>query len=159
MKRYQPAILGGLFIGILSSLPLVSALNACCCLWVIVGGVLTAYLKQQQTPEPLETSDAVLAGLVAGVIGALLSMLGGFLVLSVTGPVWQETLRQQMESNPDVPPQVRDMMMRLFTGGGIMVIWLVVTLPVYAGFAAVGALLGKAMFGKKKAPPPPAPVV
>src|ERR1043166_4245303 len=124
MKRYQPAIFGGLFIGIVSALPLVSALNMCCCLWVIVGGMLTAYLKQQQTPERLETSDVVLAGLVAGVIGALLSMLGSMLVLSVTGPMWQETLRQQMESNPDVPPQVRDMMMRLFTGGGIMVIWL-----------------------------------
>ena len=41
MARYQPALLGGLFIGVLSSLPVVGAANYCCCLWVVVGGVLT----------------------------------------------------------------------------------------------------------------------
>jgi len=38
--KLQPALLGGLFIGVLSTLPYVSRLNGCCCLWVITGGVL-----------------------------------------------------------------------------------------------------------------------
>ena len=42
MTRYQPALLGGLFIGVLSALPVVNTANLCCCLWVIVGGVLTS---------------------------------------------------------------------------------------------------------------------
>ena len=32
--KLQPALFGGLFIGVLSALPLVSVGN-CCCLWVI----------------------------------------------------------------------------------------------------------------------------
>jgi len=28
--RFQPALLGGIFIGVLSSIPLVSSLNVCC---------------------------------------------------------------------------------------------------------------------------------
>ena len=51
MKRHQPALLGGLFIGVLSSLPLVNIGNVCCCLWVVVGGLLTVYLQQQNTPS------------------------------------------------------------------------------------------------------------
>ena len=43
----QPAVLGGVFIGVLSALPLISAGNCCCCLWVIGGGVVAAYLLQQ----------------------------------------------------------------------------------------------------------------
>jgi hypothetical protein len=156
MKRFQPALLGGLFIGVLSSLPLVSALNVCCCLWVVLGGLLTVYLKQQQQPEPLETAEGVLTGLLAGVIGAFLYMLGSWLMLSITGPLWQDQVRSQLESNPDVPPQVRDMILKLLSGGGLAVMALVITLPCYAVFSSIGALLGLAFFRKKTPPAPPA---
>ena len=36
--KLQPALYGGLFIGVLSALPLINIGN-CCCLWVIGGGV------------------------------------------------------------------------------------------------------------------------
>ena len=35
----QPAFAGGVVMGVLSALPLISAGNICCCLWVIVGGM------------------------------------------------------------------------------------------------------------------------
>jgi len=158
-NRYQPAMLGGLFIGILSSLPLVNTLNVCCCLWVVVGGLLTVYLQQQRQLEPLQTADGVLSGLLAGVIGAVLSMLGSWLILSVTGPMWQEAVRNQIESNPDMPPQIRDMALRFLTGNGIVLLSLIVTLPMYAAFSAIGALLGLAFFRKKTPPAPPAPIL
>ena len=44
-QKLQPAVLGGLLIGVLSALPFVSM---CCCLWVIAGGVLTTYLLQER---------------------------------------------------------------------------------------------------------------
>ena len=64
MSRYQPALLGGLFIGVLSSLPVVNIAN-CCCLWVIVGGGLTTYLLQQSRPDPVEPAEAALQGALA----------------------------------------------------------------------------------------------
>ena len=157
-NRYQPALLGGLFIGILSSLPLVSGLNACCCLWVVVGGLLTTYLRQQQLAEPVETADAILGGLIAGAIGALLTILGTWVFLHWSGPLWQDQVRNQIESNSDIPPQVRDMVLNLITGRGLALLQFVVTLPIYAIFSMLGALLGLAIF-KKKTPPmaPPAP--
>ena len=62
--RVQPAILGGLFIGILSTLPIVNIGNMCCCLWVISGGVLSVWLLQQDSPDPLTGADGALMGLL-----------------------------------------------------------------------------------------------
>ena len=59
MSRFQPALLGGVVIGVLSGLPFVNIGNCCCCLWVVAGGVLTVYLQQQaRNPVPLETIGA-----------------------------------------------------------------------------------------------------
>jgi len=124
---------------------------------VVVGGLLTTYLKQQQQPEPIETSDAVLAGLIAGAVGALLTIIGTWTLLHWTGPIWQDQLRSQLESNPDVPPQFRDMMLNVMTGRGLALLQFAITLPVYSAFSALGALLGLAFFRKKM--PPQAPPI
>ena len=154
-NRHQPALLGGLFIGILSSLPLISGLNLCCCLWVVVGGLLTTYLKQQQEPEPLETSDAVIAGMLAGLIGAVLTAVGTWALTSWTGPLWQDSFRSALESNPQITPEIRDMLVRFTTGRNLVLVQFIVGVPVYLIFSMLGALLGLAFFRKKL--PPQAP--
>ena len=75
MGRYQPAILGGLFIGVISGLPFISVINMCCCAGVIAGGVLVTYLLQQNSPVPVATSEAAIQGLLAGVIGGIVMTL------------------------------------------------------------------------------------
>ncbi len=162
MKRFQPALLGGLFVGVLSSLPVVSAGNVCCCLWVVAGGVLTYYLQQQSTPEAVEAGDAAIGGLVAGLIGAAITVIVNQLLLSVTGPMVQEQVRRALESNPDVPPEVRDLVTRLTSGSGIALLQAAVCLPIFGIFGLLGGLLGMAFFKKKTLPPaapPPAIVV
>src|SRR6185295_15612408 len=98
MGRHKPALLGGLLIGVLSSLPLVAIGNLCCCLWVIVGGLLTVYLEQQAQPEPIETGDAAVGGLLAGVIGAVIAVAGAAITQAFTGPAMQEAMQQAFSS-------------------------------------------------------------
>ena len=97
MRKYQPALLGGLFIGVLSSLPIVSSLNYCCCLWVIGGGVLVTYLQQQATPTPVATGDAAISGLIAGALGArhLCRIVTCLLHAAAGGPIALEQIREQ----------------------------------------------------------------
>ena len=104
MARYQPALLGALLIGILSSLPVLSLAN-CCCLWVICGGVLTAYLQQQNLPTPLATSDAAVHGLMAGALGGLFFTIVQFFIMQATGPMILEQMRSQM-SSAQMPPEM-----------------------------------------------------
>ena len=40
----KPYLVGGLVMGILSVIPLISAGNTCCCLWAWVGGAIAAKL-------------------------------------------------------------------------------------------------------------------
>jgi hypothetical protein len=155
MGRHQPALLGGLFIGVLSSLPVISTANVCCCLWVVAGGVLVVYLQQQNRPDPVETADAVLGGLIAGVIGALIACIGQFIVYSLTGELWQEAMRQSLEQNSEIPPEMRDTIMKLFTGRALWLLLLAFLIPVNAVFAMLGALLGLAFFRKKLPPVTP----
>ena len=156
MNRYQPALLGGLFIGVLSALPVVNVAN-CCCLWVIVGGGLTTYLLQQARPVPVETSEAALLGLIAGLVGGILYLAATAVLLSgAMGVQLMDQLRETMNNNPEIPAEVRDRIASFMGGGAIALIVAAVTIPLYAVFSLIGALIGLAIF-RKKVPPPASP--
>ena len=153
-SRLQPALFGGVFIGVLSSLPFVSGLNACCCLWVISGGVLTAYLLQQRMPLPMTAADGALAGLMAGVIGALIAGVLSATIAAMTGMSGAETFEQLPQG---MPPEVEQMFerVRALPPAVWIILPFVIFLFVFPIFGMLGGLLGVAIF--KKSPPPPPP--
>ena len=156
MSRYQPALLGGLFIGVLSALPVVNLANACCCLWVVAGGGLASYLLlQQPRAVPVESTEVALQGLLAGLVGGLIYMALTAMVLSgAAGGDLVSQMRAALEQNPEVPPEVRDRFLQLAEGGGLLLIGAVVTVPIFAAFGLGGALLGFAIFRKKSSVAP-----
>jgi hypothetical protein len=150
MRRHQPALLGGLFIGVLSSLPV---LNYCCCLWVIVGGMLTAYLQQQRRTEPVEAGEAALGGLIAGLVGAVIALaVSAVLAQSVDVQQQLQSLFEEMQ----LPLEMRDRVSGLLDGPALLLLSAAIWLPVYAVFGLVGALLGSAIFRRRMPPSPPA---
>ena len=153
MGRYQHVLLGGLFIGVLSALPVVGGFNICCCLWVVVGGLISTYLLQQNRPEPVETGEAVLGGLLAGLLGALVQIVLTLALFSVAGSDVENQLRGFLESNPQITPEVRDMVLRMSSGRSMVLLTSAICLVLYPVFGMLGALLGVAIF-KKKTPPP-----
>jgi hypothetical protein len=153
-SKVQPAFWGGLFIGVLSALPFVSALNACCCLWVIAGGVLTTYLLQERSLLPITAGGGAVGGLLAGAIGAVLASVLGAAVSLVYGGGGPEAL-DQLTGRGDIPPevgrvfdQIKDLP-RAFWYIGPLIVYLIV-FPI---FGMLGGLLGVAIF-KKNVPPP-----
>jgi hypothetical protein len=156
MARYQPALLGGLFIGVLSSLPVVGTANLCCCLWVVLGGGLTAYLQQQARPVPLEASEAAIGGLLAGLLGAVLYVgVMGVLLSGALGADFVEQFREVIDRNPQMPAEVRDRFLSVVGSGSFVLLVAALTVPAYAVFSLLGALLGLAIFRKKAAPSEP----
>jgi hypothetical protein len=152
-KLLQPALLGGLLLGALSALPVISIGNLCCCLWVISGGVLAAYLLQSNTPEPITTGDGAIVGLLAGVFGAVVQIIISIPVRLLMGP-FQAAMMQRLLENPDMPPAFRTMMASTAT---VTVIGLIIhfffALVVGAVFATIGGIIGAAIFAKKVPPP------
>jgi len=150
LARYQPALLGGLFIGILSSLPVIGVFNACCCLWVVSGGVLTTYLMQQNEPQPIETSTAALSGLIAGSLGGLIAAIASSLFLNTDSQ--RQAMDQFIGQMGDVPPEMLEMFERFTTGPAATIISIAVMVPLYGVFGLLGGLLGLAFFRKKAGP-------
>ena len=155
-SRLQPALLGGVLIGVLSALPLVSTLNACCCLWVIVGGVLTTYLLQERSLVPVTAGSAATAGLLAGIIGAVVASVLGALLMVVQGG-GLESLDQMPRG--DLPPQVGRVLdqMRELPPSFWYIAPAFMFLLVFPVFSMLGALLGVALF-RRNTPPPPGTV-
>ncbi len=154
--KLQPALYGGLFIGVLSALPFVNIAN-CCCLWVIGGGALATYLMQQNHPYPIGAADGALVGLLAGLIGGMLGVIIAVPIEMAMGPMQQRLLQTWVLSNPDIPPQTREMFENMAARGvsPVMIAFrLMFAVVVGAVFGMLGGLLGVALF-KKDAPPPP----
>jgi hypothetical protein len=159
-SRTQPALIGGLFIGVLSALPVISAGNCCCCLWVIGGGVIAAYLLQQHQSAPITPGDGALVGLLAGLIGAGVHLLVSIPVLLVAGPLQARMMQRIMDriaaQNPDFGHMADSMQYSASHGAIGLVFGFVFFLFVGSAFATLGGLLG-ALFFKKDQPQVPPP--
>jgi hypothetical protein len=154
--KLQPALFGGLFIGVLSALPFVN-IAYCCCLWVIGGGMLAAYLMQQNHPYAITAADGALVGMRAGGFGGVLGVLRSMPVALARGPLQQRLLDQFILNNPDVPAESKRIVENMAAGGmAALMIGFKLMFSVIAGliFGMLGGLLGVALF-KKDAPPPP----
>jgi hypothetical protein len=149
----QPALLAGLFIGVLSSLPIVSICN-CCCLWVLTGGALAAYLDQQQDPNPTTPVRGARAGLMAGVVGAVVSAMVTSVVNVMMGPL-QDAMLDYARNARDIPPELRgwlDSVAGAEPSGFGTFLWFGFMLVVGSAFAALGGALGATYF-RKDVPP------
>jgi hypothetical protein len=156
-SKIQPAVYGGLFIGVLSALPLINFAN-CCCLWVIGGGVLAAYLLQQNHPFAITAADGALVGLLAGLIGGIVGVILAIPIEMAMGPVQQRLLERLVLSNPDIPPETRQIFENMANRGisAVMIVFrLMFGMCVGAIFGMLGGLLGVALFKKKDVQPPP----
>ena len=156
--RLQPAFFGGLLIGVLSALPIVSAGNCCCCLWVVAGGVLAVYLRQQNSPFAVTSAEGALVGLLAGLIGAVIGVIISIPIEAAMGPFQRELMERVINSRPDFPPELRDTIERATAGrGGAAGLAFRFLFSLITGtiFGLLGGLLGVAMFRKDAPPPPP----
>lgn len=148
----MPAFLGGLFIGVLSALPIISC---CCCLWMVGGGFLASYLQSQNQPAALTMAQGARIGLMAGVIGS-------FVLLIVSTALSPLNLRfLELAGNAaDMPPEVREMIETMRgdgMGGDALaalgnVFSFLLMLCVISILSTAGGMVGAAYF-KKDVPP------
>jgi hypothetical protein len=158
--KWQPALVGGLFIGVLSALPIIGAAN-CCCLWIIGGGVVAAYLMQNASPTAMTVGDGALAGLVAGISGAVVYAVVSIPLKLLMAPFQSRFAERILESSPDMPDAFRVFMRPDLSGAGFVfsiVAGFFLMLVLGAIFSTVGGMIGAAIFSRgKPALVPPAP--
>jgi hypothetical protein len=151
----QAVLLGGLFIGVLSALPIVNLAN-CCCLWILGGGAVAAYLAQQQHPGPFGLMDGARVGFRAGIFGAVVWLFASAVVDLMVAPLQQSAADFMLRSATDIPPEVRTWLEDVGNSASLparMIIGLFFQLFIAAPFAALGGLLGAAVFARPATPP------
>jgi hypothetical protein len=154
--KLKPALIGGVILGILSAIP---AVDYCCCIWAVIGGVIAANIYIKQSPVPVQPADGAVLGAIAGGIGAVLVIVLGIPLQLIVGSALMSMMQGIMQSaNPEQAAQMRELMAAGVTFSSALIhalIWAVLVVI----FAAVGGLLGVAIFEKRKggagAPPPP----
>ena len=146
-SQLQPVLFGGLFIGVLSGLPIIS-LGNCCCLWIIGGGVLTAWLQQRDRSEPLPLGEGALGGFLAGIAGAVVYLAVSIPIGIVTAPLQRGMMELMIDSGADMPPEFRDMLENFGSEGIIAGAAIFSLVMLIAGmiFSSLGGLFGALLF-------------
>jgi hypothetical protein len=156
---WKPALIGGVILGVLSSLPVISCL---CCAWVIAGGVIAARVYVKSSSVPVKLGRGVQLGLLTGVIGSLvigLFSIPKHMLMDKAG--FMDQLRQSMQQIPNLPPESRQMFEAFVSNTGLIyAVEFISTLVFCCLLAMVGGAIGVALFEKRKPgdgmiPPPP----
>src|SRR5262249_38345883 len=103
-------------MGVLTALPLINVGNLCCCLWVIGGGLVAAYVFQQNQPGPMSPSDGALVGLLAGLVGALVQLVVSIPLDLIVGPMQRAMVQRVLDMSGNMPSNWRDILERADQG-------------------------------------------
>lgn len=154
--KFLPAMYGGIIMGLLSSIPVVSMVNCLCCAGVLLGGFLSVYFYNKGlTPEmdALTSSDGMALGFFAGLFGAVVTIILSGLFYIMWGDVSSRVMFQMMDSAgilDRMPPEARAQMEQ--SEQGFSVVTIVASLVMCTLFGFLGGLIGYAVFRKKGGP-------
>lgn len=140
--------IAGVAMGILSSVPILSLGNCLLCGWVWGGAIFAVWLyKRNENGAIVTTSQGVVIGLLAALIGGVVSWLLGI----VMGGATMAAMTPLLDQFPD--EESRQMFQQLVASGGVSIITLLFSLIVNAIFGMIGGLIGAALIGNKPAAP------
>lgn len=168
-SKLQPALIGGVILGVLSSIPFVNFGNCLCCMWILIGGAIAARTLINRSPVfPVSSGDGAGVGAIAGAIGSAVYLVLGIplgLLMPETGigvMRWLSTIINDPNFRAQMEQAIRQsegapMAERI---GSALISWLVFSV-LCVGFATLGGVIGVALFEKRKGqqipPPPPQP--
>lgn len=149
-----PALYGGLIMGVLYGVPYLNFINCCCCAGILAGGYLSVFFYKKEllpTMPPLEASDALKLGALAGVVGGVVGSIIGHSAQFLTGQDVQVELDELMDqmNNPDAEAFVQ-MFAAFFDSPLFLFFSLVLSVFLCVLFGLLGGLIGYAALKPKQ---------
>jgi hypothetical protein len=164
VDRNQPALIGGLIVGVLSILPIAQAANICCCLWALVGGATAVKLYINRSSTPVSWAEAARVAALAGVLGAIIRVFLGTPLDLATFPAQIVAMEKFAEGMADpLRQQLLETLsqLRQLPSGQLVVRFLLPISLFWAVilfvFTEIGGLLGVVLFEKRRGQTPTAP--
>ena len=162
-NKLRVALISGGVIGFVSAVPGLNLINCCCCAGIILGGVLAVYLYKQEFTEgmpAMESSDALILGVMAGVVSAFVSTILNLFIIELFGDVASEfaySIIEKLIEQANLPPenvedlrsQMEQAMAEQSSFIGVMT-ELALSLIIHPLFALLGGLIGFSIFKQKR---------
>jgi hypothetical protein len=153
----QPALTGGMVLGLLSSLPIIQAGNCICCMWVLLGGAIATVMLTKQRPlNQITYGDGAFAGVLSGAFGAVIGTIVQMAVRAMTSRLvesQQQTIEDAL-NKANIPEPWRDWLGRMASGEVsrfTLLFTLFSNLLVFALFAMIGGILAIAILNRREA--------
>jgi hypothetical protein len=163
--KLKSAIIGGVVLGLLSAIPFVNFVNACCCAWAIAGGALAVYLYIQKSSHAVSVGEGAGIGAIAGAVGAIINLIIGIPLQLITGSAMTSIVTNLMaRANPqgaDIIRQQIEIQQNLGFGERLLLAipGALIGFVLILIFATIGGMIAVPIFEKRKggpgAPPPP----
>lgn len=153
-----PALAGGAFIAFFSRTPLLNLGNCLCCLWVVAGGFLAAWMVRRSLPPGgnLTSSEGAMTGFLAGVFGALFGTFLHYFFAFIGLDFSTAMLNEMLSGMEDMPEELAESMEAIRSMGAfhpvMVVLGLVSSFIVNSIFATAGGLIAASLLKKQSAP-------
>ena len=148
-NKLRPALLGGILIGVIGGIPFLNFINCMCCMGVIGGGVLSAYLfYKDSSPEYIiSVSDGALLGFLSGLFGTFISII----LHSFFGPATFNVLYKISATinDPDLQALIDNFNPRLLENSFILLDF-ALNLVVNTIFGLLGGIIGVSIWSSRK---------
>jgi hypothetical protein len=148
---FVPALIGGAFAGILTAIPFV---NCLCCLWIIGGGMIAAYFLTKDSPVVLTVGDGAIAGVFAGIVGAVIDFLISIPLTPINNAFFQSMIERFSEYMSEMPEGWETWFEGDFEASlPFTLLGLVINVVVFSILGALGGIIGMSLLGRRTAPP------
>jgi hypothetical protein len=155
LEFMQPAVAGGMFLGLLSSLPIVSMGNCVCCAWVLGGGAVATLLLTKQRPSGVTPGDGAFVGVLSGLFGAVIATLVSIPVRILSSRFFESQQQAMEDALREIGAEgpLRDLMLRLASpeiSATTLLFTFFMNLLVFSLFAMIGGILTVAILKKRE---------
>ena len=86
---------------------------------MIGGGLVTAYLIQGDSLEPIQLSAGALGGYFSGVVGAMVYAALTVPIQFLIMPLQRDLVDQLLQSSADMPSEIRELLENLGSSGSL----------------------------------------
>ena len=136
-----------MFLGLLSSLPLISLGNCLCCMWVLGGGAMTTFLLTKQRPTGIAYGDGAYGGVLAGLFGAIVATVISIPMRILASRFFgsqENAMEEYFKQFPEFEGPLKDLFMRAASAdvnAFTITVTFIGNLIFYSLFAMIGGIL------------------
>jgi len=167
-EYFRPALIAGAVAGVLSGLPIVSAGNCLCCLWIVGGAAMAVKLLAKNTVGVLTAGDGAIVGALTGIVAAVVDTIVKIPLQPYNMALARRIIDKFSEFGQEMPASLDG-----FLNGssnpltpGWFLLGLFFSAALFTVVGVLGGIIGVSLFGRKNPqasppavplPPPPGP--